>query len=93
MIYYEKHNTPIEIYDDEFITFCPNCGKKIHLTPQLVHSLEDFATTSVYCKKCCKSHLEEEISTDKKKISRLSKAIEQYNASLKEVQEAVKEAY
>lgn len=48
-------NIEMELYEDEICTYCPNCGKEIHLEPEhLADIIQDQAlsSTSVYCKKC-----------------------------------------
>lgn len=47
-----------EIYDDEFVAYCPVCGKEHQVEPRQIADIltrgDDFSGTSVYCNECFK---------------------------------------
>lgn len=61
MIYIKKSygndlELKIDVYEDEFYTTCPKCGKEVHLNEEMLKDLIngdcDFSGTSIYCKEC-----------------------------------------
>ncbi len=67
MIYIKKNfstdlEVKIDVYEDEFYTVCPKCGKEIHLDfemlKDLVNSDCDFAGTNIICENCANENQE-----------------------------------
>ncbi len=43
----------IEIYNDEFYTTCPKCGKEVQVCEDMLKDcIDDFVGTNWYCKEC-----------------------------------------
>lgn len=64
MIYLRKNledsKLELNIYDDELITYCCECGKEIKLDHEDIKHLESFDSTSYLCAECTKKHKEPE---------------------------------
>ena len=64
MIYLRKNledgKLELNIYDDELITYCCECGKEIKLDHEDIKHLESFDSTSYLCAECAKKHKEPE---------------------------------
>lgn len=47
----------VDLYEDEFYTQCPKCGKEIQIEAEELANIikdQELASTSVYCKQCSK---------------------------------------
>ncbi len=56
-----------EVYEDEFYSACPICGKEVNLDREmLIHVLQegDMTGTSFYCEECSRKKLNENINGD-----------------------------
>lgn len=64
MIYLRKNledsKLELNIYDDELITYCCECGKEIKLDNEDIKHLESFDSTTYLCAECAKKHKEPE---------------------------------
>lgn len=56
----EDGKLELNIYDDELITYCCECGKEIKLDHEDIKHLESFDSTSYLCAECAKKHKEPE---------------------------------
>lgn len=56
----EDGKLELNIYDDELITYCRECGKEIKLDHEDIKHLESFDSTSYLCAECAKKHKEPE---------------------------------
>lgn len=64
MIYLRKNledgKLELNIYDDELVTYCCECGKEIKLDHEDIKHLESFDSTSYLCAECAKKNKEPE---------------------------------
>ena len=56
----EDGKLELNIYDDELVTYCRECGKEIKLDHEDIKHLESFDSTSYLCAECAKKHKEPE---------------------------------
>ena len=56
----EDSKLELNIYDDELVTYCCECGKEIKLDHEDIKHLESFDSTSYLCAECAKKHKEPE---------------------------------
>lgn len=56
----EDGKLELNIYDDELITYCCECGKEIELDHEDIKHLESFDSTNYLCAECAKKHKEPE---------------------------------
>lgn len=72
MIYIKKEygidlEVNLAVYEDEFYSICPCCGKEVNLDKgMLIHVLQegDMTGTSFYCEECSRKKLNENINSD-----------------------------
>lgn len=56
----DNEKLKLNIYDDELVTYCCECGKEIKLDHEDIKHLESFDSTSYLCAECTKKHKEPE---------------------------------
>lgn len=56
----DNEKLELNIYDDELVTYCCECGKEIKLDHEDIKHLESFDSTSYLCAECTKKHKEPE---------------------------------